>query len=162
VFLGFTLQPACERLEPAQLVSEFFRARRLAIRDIQVDHPEIANGRREDATRRIIEIRDIADEVSHGQARQQGHAVVRLLAAEHAVVTRGRELRMREVRVLHLGFLQGHHVGGGHAWTRMAQPLEQLLTAHPQGVHVPGGNGEAIATGGGNHVRLRWPSGPAA
>src|SRR4029077_11546081 len=71
------------------------------------------------------------------------------LATEHAVVTRCRELRMWKVRVLHLGFLQRNHVGlhGG-------QPLHEMFAAHPQRIHVPGGDREFfvsdwVATGGG-------------
>ena len=78
-----------------QLVGEFLGARRLAVRHVQVDDAEIAaaSGRREHAARRIVEVGDVAHDVGHRVTRQQRDAVVGFLAAEDAVVSRGRELR---------------------------------------------------------------------
>ena len=64
------------------------------------------DGRGEHAARRIVEVGDVAHEVRHRLTREQRDAVVGLLAAEDAVISGGREFRVREVRVLHLGFLQ--------------------------------------------------------
>src|SRR5688572_11259063 len=148
-------QPAPQRFQPFEFVGEFLRARRLAVGYVEIDHPVAANGGGEYPSRRVVEVRDVADEVRHRRARQQRDSVVGFLAAEYAVIPRGGELRMRKVRVLHLGLLQCNDVGSD-----LGQPLHELFAAHPQRIDVPGGDREGVATtGGGVHPpRPCWRS----
>ena len=89
-----------------------------------------------------------------GMARQQRDAVVGLLAAEDAVVTGRGEFR---------------HAGspGPASWFPAAQPrradacaaTQQLLAAHAQRVHVPGGNRKLVLPTG-HRPRWRQLTGP--
>ena len=72
-------------------------------------------------------------DVAQRAAREDGDAVIGLLAAEHRLVAGGLDFPDREVLVFGLGFLQAGHVG-----LRGGEPVEQVRQAHPQRVDVPG------------------------
>jgi hypothetical protein len=131
--LQFLAQPGRQRFVPAQLVRIFIRARRLAVGRIKTHHAHIANGGTDDALRIIGEVGDAMLHLAGHRAREDGNAVVGLLAAVHRLVTRGLQLGRGEIRILRLGFLQAHRIGLG-----ASQPVEEVGKADLERVDVPG------------------------
>jgi hypothetical protein len=96
--------------QPAQLVGIFFGFQRLAVGNIGTDVAHPFDGGGDDALLLIGEERVVLDHVGHRMARQDGHAVIGLLARELDQVTGGGDLGGGELVVGELGFLQAEYV----------------------------------------------------
>lgn len=137
--LQFFLEPRMQRVEPLQLVDELVGFRRLPVREIGADDARAVDGYRDHALLRVVEAGDVAHHVGFVErqrvACENRHAVVGLLAREPAAVTGGSEVVAREFLVRQFQLLQAEHVG---AVAR--EPVEDVLFAHVEGIHVPGGD----------------------
>src|SRR6185312_11837278 len=88
--LRVTLQLARQELaypgQPVQLVGVFLVADRLAVDHVQVDHAQAADGGGQDPPLRVVQARNVGDDVGGLLAGQDRHAVVGLLARIHRPV----------------------------------------------------------------------------
>ena len=140
-------------LQPAQLVGVFLGAHVLAVDHVEIDDAYLAHGGRDRPRLRIVEARDGDLHVGDAPvARQDGHAVVGLLAVEHAAVTGLQQGVVGEAVVLQLGFLQPHHVG-----REFRQPLLQLRQPHIEGIDVPAGDLHADSGRSAGRMRRSLP-----
>ena len=121
---GFALvrqlgQVAPQAGEPAQLGGVFLRAQGRSIGHVQVQHPHALNRGAQNALLAIqllgVRIggqkgRKPHPHILQRQGAKDRDAVVSLLAAEGRRVAQGGEGLLGEQRVVHLGFLEAHHL----------------------------------------------------
>ena len=133
VDLQFLAHPFAQRGEPAQFIGVLVGADGLAVRHVGADEAHAVDGRRDQALLLVLVMRIVAHDIGDGEARQDRHAVIRLLAAEHDLVAGRIDLGDGEFVVGELGLLDAEHVDGIGG-----EPLKQVRQADFQGVDVPG------------------------
>ncbi|KAG1455348.1 hypothetical protein G6F57_015315 [Rhizopus arrhizus] len=122
-------------LQPAQLVVVLVGADVLAVDHVQVDHPQVAEGAGDDTLLLVLEAGNADLHVLRRLTREQRHAVVGLLAGEHAAVAGGDQRRIGELVVLQLGFLDTDDVRA-----ERLEPLLQVRQADIERIDVPRGD----------------------
>ncbi|KAF1858411.1 hypothetical protein Lal_00014922 [Lupinus albus] len=133
VDLHLFADPRAQRVQPAHLVGVLVGTHGLAVRHVRADKAHAADGGGDQALLLVLVMGIVAHDVRDGQARQDRHPVVRLLAAEHDFIAGRVDVRHGELVVRELGLLDAEHVDGVGG-----EPLQQVRQADLQRVHVPG------------------------
>ena len=137
--MQFGAQPGGERLQPGQLVGEFFGADGLAVGKVAAHNAHPVEGAGDDALLLVGKVGNVMAHIEQRLLAQDGHAVVGFLPAEHGLVTGSFDLGQRKSLVLALEFLQAQHI-------RLVgrKPVEDVGEADLEGVDVPGGDFHAV------------------
>ena len=126
---------AGERRQPLEFVGVFLRAHALSIRHVEIQHPDVPDGRAQDPALGVRVAVEVRADVYCGFSADQRDAVIGRLPAEGTPIAQVLEFADGEFVIGNLSFLQPEHVGRGGG-----EPVPDMLQADAQAVHVPGRN----------------------